>query len=117
MSRVKFKKRLISIEQHPDEVLLHFEDGETASASLLAGADGIKSLVRSHVLAPLYPNEVDAVYADSYCYRGVIPIKEAEEILGTLTDVAKFYFGYGRSAVTYRISGGEVSIVFTILTM
>lgn len=49
------------------------------------------------------------MYADAYCYRGVIPISEAEEILGHLTDVAKFYFGDKRSAVTYRITGGEVS--------
>jgi salicylate hydroxylase len=49
------------------------------------------------------------VFADAYCYRAVIPMQQAEEILGDLTDVAKFYFGYKRSAVTYRISGGEVS--------
>jgi len=34
---------------------------------------------------------------------------DAEAILGDLTDVAKFYFGHKRSAVTYRISEGKVS--------
>ena len=52
---------------------------------------------------------MEPVYANAYCYRGVIPMYEAKEILGDLTDVAKFYFGYERSGVTYRISGGEVS--------
>jgi salicylate hydroxylase len=106
---VKFGKRLTGIEQQPDKVILTFADGETAQASVLAGADGIQSLVREHVLKPLYPTEARPLYADSYCYRGVIPIGEAKEILGDLTDVAKFYFGKDRSAVTYRISGGKVS--------
>lgn len=106
---VKFGKRLTSIQQLPDKVILSFADGETAEASALVGADGIKSIVRQHVLKPLYPSQAEPVYADSYCYRGVIPIDEAKAILGDLTDVAKFYFGDKRSGVTYRISGGAVS--------
>ncbi|KAF1923266.1 salicylate hydroxylase [Didymella exigua CBS 183.55] len=104
---VRFNKRLTDIEQHSDKVRLRFADGEVAYASVLAGADGITSIVRKHVLAPLYLTQVQPVYARSYCYRGVIPINEAEDILGDLTGVAKFYFGYRRSAVTYRITGGE----------
>ncbi|KAK5162367.1 hypothetical protein LTS14_000714 [Recurvomyces mirabilis] len=104
---VRFSKRLTEIQQDQRGVSLAFEDGEVAHASVLAGADGIKSIVRKHVLERSYPGEVAAVYADAYCYRAVIPTAEAEEILGDLTDVAKFYFGKGRSAVTYRISGGE----------
>lgn len=106
---VKFGKRLTDIRQLPEKAILTFADGDVAEASILVGADGIKSMVREHVLKPLYPDEADPVYADSYCYRGVIPISEAEDILGDLTEVAKFYFGNGRSAVTYRISGGAVS--------
>lgn len=108
---VKFNKRLIGIEQHPSQVLLKFDDGDVAETSVLAGADGIKSLVRQHVLSPSFPDQVEAIYADAYCYRGVIPISDAHEILGDLTDVAKFYFGNKRGAVTYRISGGEVSVL------
>ena len=104
---VKFNKRLTKIEQSTDKVILTFEDGEIAETTVLAGADGIKSIVREHVLWQT-PEQIEPVYADSYCYRGVIPISEAEEILGDLTDVAKFYFGYKRSAVTYRITAGEV---------
>lgn len=105
---VKFSKRLTKIEQHPDKVTLTFADGEVVEASCLVGADGIMSVVREHVLKPSHPEQAKPVFADSYCYRGVIPIAEAEEILGDLTDVAKFYFGDKRSGVTYRISGGDV---------
>jgi salicylate hydroxylase len=109
IENVKFCKRLIEIEQHPSKVVLKFADGDVAEASVLAGADGIKSIVRKHVLEPIYPSQVRPVYADSYCYRAVIPMAEAYEILGDLTDVAKFFFGHRRGGISYRISGGEVS--------
>lgn len=109
LQSVKFNKCLADIEQHTDKVTLRFSDGEVAYASVLAGADGIKSKVREHVLTTTYPSQVEPVYAGAYCYRGVVPMHEAEAILGSLTGVAKFYFGYQRGAVTYRISGGEVS--------
>ncbi|OOF90583.1 hypothetical protein ASPCADRAFT_178793 [Aspergillus carbonarius ITEM 5010] len=106
ISKVHFSKRLTDIKQLPDKVILTFADGEVAEASVVVGADGIKSITREHVLKPMYPNEVEPVYSGSYCYRGVIPIAEGEEILGDLTNVAKMYFGNGRCCVTYLISGG-----------
>ncbi len=109
VENVKFNKLLTDIQQFPDKVVLTFGDGEVVEASALVGADGIKSIVREHVLGHSFPSQVEPVYADSYCYRGVIPISEAEDILGDLTDVAKIYFGDKRSCVTYRISGGAVS--------
>jgi 2-polyprenyl-6-methoxyphenol hydroxylase-like FAD-dependent oxidoreductase len=109
LENVKFSKRLTTIEQHPDKVVLKFAGDEVAEASILAGADGIKSGARKHVLESSYPEQVDPVYADAYCYRAVIPMSEADEIMGDITDVAKFYFGHDRSAVTYRITGGKVN--------
>ncbi|KAI4643922.1 uncharacterized protein J4E79_011194 [Alternaria viburni] len=104
---VKFNKRLVNIEQLPSKLVLTFADGEVAEASILAGADGIKSTVREHVLKPQFPDQVAPVYADAYCYRAVFPMADAEAVLGDLTDVAKFYFGHKRCAVTYRISEGK----------
>ncbi|KAF5705082.1 salicylate hydroxylase [Fusarium mundagurra] len=103
---VQFNKRLTNVEQGPDGVTLSFQDGTTATCSILAGADGIKSIVRGHVLEK-YPKQIAPVYAGCYCYRAVIPMSEAYEILGDLTDVAKVYFGNKRCAVTYRVTCGE----------
>jgi len=113
IERVKFNKRLTEIEQHDDKVVLKFADGEVAEASILAGADGIQSTVRAHVLSPKYPDQIAPVYTDSYCYRGVISIEEAEEIFGERADVAKMYFGHERGVITYRITGGTVSYFFS----
>jgi len=109
IENVKFSKRLTNIEQHPDKVVLSFADQTFAEASIGVGADGIQSTVRKDVLELIYPSQVQPVYANSYCYRAVLPMAEAYEILGDLTDTAKFFFGRKRGCVTYRISGGEVS--------
>ncbi|KPI40791.1 Salicylate hydroxylase [Cyphellophora attinorum] len=104
--RVVFSKVLTDIVQDLEGVTLTFADGEQVKASILAGVEGIQSVTRKHVLERS-PQEIAPVYAGSYCYRAVIPIEEAQEILGELTDVAKFYFGQDRGCVTYRISGGR----------
>lgn len=109
IENVFFSKRLEKIEQLDDKVLLHFSDGEVVKSSLLVGADGIKSIVRKHVLGSLYPDQVQPIYDHSYAYRAVIPMAEANEILGDLTDTAKIYAGKDRMIVTYRITGGAVS--------
>lgn len=109
IEKVRFSKCVEEIEQRPDKVILKFADGDVAEASILVGADGIKSMVRGHVLGQLYPSQVEPVYAGSYCYRGVIPTSEAKEIFGDHTDVAKMYLGDKRCCITYLISKGEVS--------
>ncbi|KAK7947820.1 monooxygenase [Apiospora aurea] len=107
IENVRFSKRLTNVAQRPDGVILSFADGTTAEADALAGADGIKSTVRESVLGDAHPEQVAPVYAGAYCYRAVIPMPEAYKIMGDLTDVAKFYFGHKRSAVTYRITEGK----------
>jgi 2-polyprenyl-6-methoxyphenol hydroxylase-like FAD-dependent oxidoreductase len=49
---------LTDIQQLPDKVVLTFADGEVAEANALFGADGIKGVVREHVLNPLYPSQM-----------------------------------------------------------
>jgi 2-polyprenyl-6-methoxyphenol hydroxylase-like FAD-dependent oxidoreductase len=55
---VEWNKRLMSLEQTPDKVIAHFEDGSTAEGDFLVGCDGTMSNVRSAILpdspAPKY---------------------------------------------------------------
>ncbi|KAL5113206.1 hypothetical protein ACEQ8H_008933 [Pleosporales sp. CAS-2024a] len=113
IENVQFNKALESIEQQSDKVVLKFADGETTEATLVVGSDGIKSIVREDVLGSSYPDEVAPVYASTYAYRAVLPMEEVYPILGTVSDIAKNYFGHGRGVVQYRITGGtEVNFLF-----
>ncbi|KAG5755821.1 hypothetical protein H9Q69_000282 [Fusarium xylarioides] len=106
IENVKFNKRLTNIEERPDGVTLSFQDKTTAECSVLAGADGIKSTVRAHVLEN-YPSQIMPVYAGAYCYHAVIPMSKAYKILSNLTNITKFCFRPKLSAITYRISGSK----------
>lgn len=107
LDSVRFSKKLTAIREEPDRVTLEFEDGDVASCSMLAGSDGIASTVREYLLKPLYPEEAYPVYSGAHCYRAVIDMEEAREIIGDLTDVAKVFFGPNTGAVSYRITGGK----------
>ena len=48
-----FSKRLKSYKQVENEVIMHFEDGSTAHADLLVGADGIGSVARKTMYTEL----------------------------------------------------------------
>ncbi len=56
-----------------DGVTLHFEDGSSAQASLLVGADGVHSRVREQLFGPA-PTRFTGVYA----WRGLIPASQLD---------------------------------------
>ncbi|MGW4412689.1 FAD-dependent monooxygenase [Nonomuraea sp. NPDC004702] len=45
--RTEYGRRLVGVEEHPGGVTARFADGGSASADILVGADGIRSVVRS----------------------------------------------------------------------
>ena len=52
---VAFGKKFIAATEHHDSVELRFEDGKTATSSILIGADGIHSTVRRFLYPDLTP--------------------------------------------------------------
>ncbi|KGQ01631.1 hypothetical protein PAAG_11614 [Paracoccidioides lutzii Pb01] len=62
-----------------------------------------------------YSEEVDAKCCNTYVYRNICPIGEAERMIGSLVENAKWYMREGRGCVMYPISKGEeVNIVVFI---
>ncbi|KAI0516766.1 FAD/NAD(P)-binding domain-containing protein [Xylaria bambusicola] len=47
---VQFGKKLRSVKEEADGVIVHFEDGTSASGDMLVGADGVNSKVREYML-------------------------------------------------------------------
>ena len=76
-----FGKRVEDIEEVDDGVVLKFADGTTAKHNAVVGCDGIKSRVRKVLLGEHNP-ESQAIFSGSYCYRGLVPMEKAKDLVG-----------------------------------
>jgi 6-hydroxynicotinate 3-monooxygenase len=65
---VQFGKRLIGIDEKESVVELSFDDGTTAEADIVIGADGINSMVRELILGPEEPT-----YTGFVAHRAIFP--------------------------------------------
>jgi salicylate hydroxylase len=110
---VQFNKRVQAIDQEPGKkVVIRFTDGQTSEVDAVIGCDGIKGMTRRVVLESRYPNEIPAVYANTYVYRGIAPMEDAKKILGSYAEDAKWYMMERRGWAMYPISKGtEVNMV------
>jgi salicylate hydroxylase/6-hydroxynicotinate 3-monooxygenase len=67
---VHLGKKLVALDQGGGQVTLRFEDGTTASADAVVGADGVHSIVRDIVVGPDEP-----IHKGRIAYRAVFPAK------------------------------------------
>lgn len=112
--RVHMGKRLASVAQDADTVTATFEDGTSATAELLVGADGINSAVRRQ----LWPDVSPRRWTEVVCYRGLIPraqVAVLRKLDGSPLDHNPFdSFSmdsrkHNRAwAMTYWVRGGEM---------
>lgn len=80
-----------------DGVLL--EDGERLTADLVVGADGIRSVIRRHVVGPAEP-----FFTGQVAWRALVDSAPQEP-------VARIWMGPGRHAVTYPLRDGRLNLV------
>ena len=93
--------RVERIEQHDDGVALHFTDGTQASGRVLVGGDGIKSVVREHVLGAQPPR-----FTGDASWRLMVQMQDLPEPHRQHT--VDIWVGPGKHAVTYPLRGGAV---------
>lgn len=107
---VKLGHRLEKVVDTGDGAALTFANGETATADLVVGADGIKSLVREQLFSQAQP-----VFAGEHAYRAVIDIADT---FG-LTDDGDLRMFIGRGTKVYLLPllhRGQVSFDITALS-
>ncbi|WP_375038059.1 salicylate 1-monooxygenase [Acinetobacter sp. RW6] len=110
---VHFSKRLETIEEHGDVVILHFSDGSRHECDYLIGADGIRSVARQYVLATHHLPLVHPRFSGTWAYRGIIShasFKEAlQQMQGDtdLADIPQMLLGKDKHILTFPIRKGE----------
>ena len=108
-----FNKKLASLEETANEVILSFQDGTSAHADYVIGADGIHSAVRNYVLASQQLQTAHPQFTGTWAYRGIIQyqdFKQALELAGLdvqIADVPQMLLGKDKHILTFPIRRGE----------
>lgn len=104
LDRIHLRKRLIGIDDTGARAALRFDDGTTADADLVVGADGARSFVRHWMLG--YD---DALYSGCSGFRGVVPLDK----LPRLPDrtALQFWMGPGGHLLHYPMGNDHVNFL------
>lgn len=112
----EFGKRLKSISERGDKMVLTFEDGTSAEADAVIGCDGIKSRTRELLLGQDH-EAAHAVFSGKYAYRGLIPMDAAVDALGDeLAKNSQMYMGHHGHVLTFPIEKGKTMNVVAFRT-
>lgn len=106
--QIHLAKELVSLEDTGDEVLLRFADGSDATANLVVGADGARSLIRKIIVG-----HDDAIYSGRSGFRGIVPVAD----LPTLPDprAVQFWLGPDGHLLHYPIGHGSDEVNFLLV--
>lgn len=94
-SDVRLAARVRGVEELGRRVRVLFEDGTHEEVDALLGADGIHSVVRSHVTEPRAP-----VFSGMVAYRGLVP---AERLPDWPLNEATMFVGSGRHLLVFPV--------------
>jgi salicylate hydroxylase len=102
VENVRTNRRCIGVTQTADGVELTFEQGAPEHADLVAGADGVHSVLREHV----EPGAPPARFSGTKGFRALIPIERLPSLPDPLA--IQFWMGPGRHLLHYPIDGGAL---------
>jgi salicylate hydroxylase len=104
MERIHLRKRLVDIDDSGAHAALRFDDGGTAEADVVIGADGARSVVRHWMLG--YD---DALYSGCSGFRGMVPISK----LPSLPDptALQFWMGPGGHLLHYPMGNDHINFL------
>ncbi len=99
---VTLNARATAIEEHGDGVTVHFDGLPPVQAELLVGADGIRSVVRRHVIGDDRP-----VFTGQVAWRCTVPTERIPPALRT-DHVSSIWCGPRNHAVMYYLRAGTL---------
>ncbi|NES79068.1 MULTISPECIES: NAD(P)/FAD-dependent oxidoreductase [Okeania] len=93
---IHLNHRCISFEQNENTVITHFDNGKTAQADLLIGADGVNSRVRQTLIGDGQPR-----YVGSMSWRAVLNYQDE------LLPLNEVILMKGEQSIVYLLNVGE----------
>ena len=99
---VMLDARAIGMAERPDSVQVFFDGGRMAEADLVIGADGVRSVVRRHVIGDDEPQ-----FTGHVAWRVTVPTERIPPELRT-DRVSTVWCGPRNHAVTYYLRGGSL---------
>jgi salicylate hydroxylase len=104
LDRIHLNKRLVAIDDGDAHATLRFDDGTTADADLVIGADGARSLVRRLMLG--YD---DALYTGCSGFRGIVPMDSVPQL--PEPTALQFWMGPGGHLLHYPMGNGHINFL------
>ena len=92
----------LSVDENDERATITFRDRPPVTAELVVGADGIKSMVRGHIVGTDAP-----VFTGQVAWRCTVPIERIAPELRT-DILSTIWCGPHNHAVTYYVKGGTV---------
>lgn len=105
---VRLGHRCVAVAQEADAVTLAFDNGATARAPIVIGADGIHSTIRALVLGPESPR-----FSGSIAYRGLVPAARLAHL--RLPRGSNGWLGPDRHFVHYFVGAGGCLLNFVAI--
>jgi salicylate hydroxylase len=99
--RIHLGHRLTAFTDHGDRVEARFDNGATARADVLVGADGIHSTVRALLFGDDAP-----LFAGCVAFRGLVPVERIADL--NLEIGSQSWVGPGGHFVHYFVSAGRL---------
>jgi salicylate hydroxylase len=93
-------RKTVGFHQDGERAVVEFADGGHVEADLVVAADGIHSVLQSHVVEPAAP-----VFSGSIAYRGTIAAERVPDYPGTTSTM---WLGEGKHFLVFTLRGGEL---------
>ena len=104
LDRIHLRQRLVGIDDTGAHVALRFDDGSTAEADFVVGADGARSFVRRWMLG--YD---DALYSGCSGFRGMVPIDRVPNLPDPTA--IQFWMGPGGHLLHYPMGNDHINFL------